>query len=448
MMWKITRVESAPEQDRQWETATIRPLAGKGRQQIDTSRRYQTMAGFGGAFTEAAAYTLSRMPEDRRTEALTSYFDRSRGLGYSIGRVPIHSCDFSLGNYTYIADGDETLDSFSLEHEERRLFPMIRDAEAIRGEKIPLLASPWSPPGWMKTNGEMNNGGSLLPQYRELWARYIARYANEMRGKGFNLWALTVQNEPAAVQTWESCTYSAEEERDFVRDFLGPVLHQQDLADIKLLIWDHNRDIMVERVKGVLEDPDAARFVWGVAFHWYMSEAFENVGAVHDLFPDKHLLFTEGCQEGGVHLGAWSTGERYARNMIGDFNNWCEGYLDWNLVLDETGGPNHVNNLCDAPIIADTRRGELHYNSSYYAIGHFSRYVAPGSRRVGLEGDSELQSVAFENPDGSIALIMLNGNDEEASYDVSLASNGSSDATRAQGTLAPHAIVTIVWEPA
>lgn len=149
-----------------------------------------------------------------------------------------------------------------------------------------------------------------------------------------------------------------------------------------------------------------------------------------------------------MHLGAWSTGERYARNMIGDFNNWCEGYLDWNLVLDETGGPNHVNNLCDAPIIADTRRGELHYNSSYYAIGHFSRYVAPGSRRVGLEGDSELQSVAFENPDGSIALIMLNGNDEEASYDVSLASNGSSDATRAQGTLAPHAIVTIVWEPA
>ncbi|MGM0675766.1 MAG: glycoside hydrolase family 30 protein, partial [Spirochaetota bacterium] len=396
---------------------------------------------------EAAAYTLSRMPEHSRSEALSSYFDRSRGLGYGLGRVPIHSCDFSLANYTYVAEGDETLESFSLEHEERWLFPMIRDAEAVRGGKIPLLASPWSPPGWMKTNGEMNNGGALLPQYRELWARYLVRYAKEMKGKGFDLWALTVQNEPAAVQTWESCIYTADEERDFVRDFLGPMLHTQALDDVKLLILDHNRDIMVERVKGVLSDPEAARFVWGVGFHWYMSEAFENVGAVHDLFPDTHLLFTEGCQEGGVHLGSWKTGERYARNMIGDFNNWCEGYLDWNLVLDEMGGPNHVNNLCDAPIIADTRSGELHYNSSYYAIGHFSRYVAHRSRRVGIEGTSALQSVAFENPDGSIALVMLNGTDEEASYDVSLAAEAVDEPTCARGTLAPHAIATIVWEP-
>ena len=446
MAWNVTQVESGPEQGEQWQSGPVEPSRGDGGVRVDPDRHYQTMVGFGGAFTEATAYTLSRMPEERRSEAIAGYFDRDRGLGYSIGRIPVHSCDFSLGNYTYIKEGDETLESFSLEHEERWLFPLIRDAETARGGKIPLLASPWSPPGWMKTNGEMNNGGSLLPQYRELWARYLARYAHEMKAKGFDLWALTVQNEPAAVQTWDSCIYTAEDERDFVRDHLGPMLHGEGLADVKLLVWDHNRDIMVERAKGVLEDPDAARFVWGVGFHWYMSEAFENVGAVHDLFPEKHLLFTEGCQEGGVHLGSWKTGERYARNMIGDFNNWCEGYLDWNLVLDETGGPNHVNNLCDAPIIADTKTGELHYNSSYYAIGHFSRYVAPGSHRVGLDGASALQSVAFENPDGSIAMVMLNGGDEAASYDVSLGAVASEEPTRAQGSLAPHGIATIVWE--
>ena len=218
-----------------------------------------------------------------------------------------------------------------------------------------------------------------------------------MKAKGFELWALTVQNEPAAVQTWDSCIYTADDERDFVRDHLGPVLHDEGLADVKLLVWDHNRDIMVERAKGVLDDPDAAHFVWGVGFHWYMSEAFENVGAVHDLFPDKHLLFTEGCQEGGVHLGAWTT-------------------------------------------------GELHYNSSYYAIGHFSRYVAPGSRRIGLDGASSLQSVEFENPDRPVVMVMLNGGDEAASYEVSLDAETGGQPTRVQGTLAPHAIATIVWE--
>ncbi len=445
MAWKVTRVESGPEQGEQWQTGTVEPSRSDGGLRINPSRYYQTVVGFGGAFTEAAAYTLSRMPAERRLEAIAGYFDRDRGLGYSIGRIPVHSCDFSLGNYTYIKEGDETLKTFSLEHEERWLFPLIRDAETARGGKIPLLASPWSPPGWMKTNGEMNNGGSLLPRYRDLWARYLARYAHEMKAKGFALWALTVQNEPAAVQTWDSCIYTAEDERDFARDHLGPMLHNEGLADLRLLVWDHNRDIIVERAKGVLSDPDAARFVWGVGFHWYMSEAFENVGAVHDLFPEKHLLFTEGCQEGGVHLGSWTTGERYARNMIGDFNNWCEGYLDWNLVLDETGGPNHVNNLCDAPIIADTKTGELHYNSSYYAIGHFSRYVAPGSHRVGLDGTSTLQSVAFENPDASVVLVMLNGGDEAANYDVSLGVGTSEAPTRVAGTLAPHGIATIVW---
>jgi glucosylceramidase len=185
-------------------------------------------------------------------------------------------------------------------------------------------------------------------------------------------------------------------------------MEKSGVDDVRILIWDHNRDIMVERAKTVLEDKLANKYVWGTAFHWYVSEEFENVGKVHDLFPDKGLLFTEGCQEGGVHFNSWKTGERYARNMIGDFNNWCQGYIDWNLFLDNTGGPNHVNNLCDAPIIVDIFPEKLIKQSSYYYVGHFSKYVRPEALRIGLTNNTDLKAVAFKNVDDSVAFIVLN----------------------------------------
>jgi glucosylceramidase len=419
--------------------------AGRNGYRLDPATEYQRIMGFGGAFTEAAAYTLSRMSEENRRRALRRYFDPDDGLAYNIGRIPVHSCDFSLGNYTYIEEGDTSLTSFDLSHEEQWLFPTIRDARDIRGDDIRLLASPWSPPAWMKSNREMNNGGKLLPEYRELWADYLLRYVREMRELGFDLWGLTVQNEPAAVQTWDSCIYSGEEERDFVRDFLGPRAQASGLGDLKILVWDHNRDIIVDRAKAVLSDPEAAKYVWGVGFHWYVSEEFGNVGEVHRLFPDKHLLFTEGCQEGGVHLGSWETGERYARNMIGDFSNWCEGYLDWNLVLDETGGPNHVGNLCDAPIIADTAKDRLIFNSSYYYIGQFSRHISPGALRIGLDSISDgretLPAVAFRNPDGSLVAVVLNETDEPGTIAITLGGE------TADLDMEDRSIATIVFRP-
>ena len=162
-----------------------------------------------------------------------------------------------------------------------------------------------------------------------------------------------MQNEPAAKQTWESCLYTAEEERDFVRDHLGPALHAAGHADVKLLVWDHNRDLLVERATPIYADAEAARYVWGAALHWYVSEDFTQSSALHAAFPDKHILFTEGCWEGGVKLGQWDRGERYSRNMIGDLRNWVCGWIDWNMVLDTRGGPNHVGNWCDAPVLVD-----------------------------------------------------------------------------------------------
>jgi glucosylceramidase len=407
---------------------------------INEEKTYQKIIGFGGAFTEAAAYTLDRMNPEKREEIIKKYFDPVDGLGYSIGRVAIHSCDFALGNYTYVEENDVELKTFDIAHERKWVLPFIKKAIETRKDDVALLASPWSPPAWMKTNGEMNHGGQLLPEYRDAWARYYAKFIKAMRAEGANIWAITVQNEPQAVQRWDSCIYSAEEEGAFLRDHLGPILEEEGLGDIKIYIWDHNRGPLLERARGVFSDPEASKYAYGIANHWYVSEAFENLSKVHDLYPDKHLLFSEGCQEGGVHLGSWLTGERYGRNMIGDFNNWQEGWLDWNLILDEMGGPNHVGNYCDAPIIADTKTQEVHYNSSYYYIGHFSKFIKPGAVRVEvlLDGDTKLQHVAFKNEDGTIALIVMNETDDEEAINVEL------QGKYASYKLEAHSIVTFI----
>ncbi|MGN7764716.1 glycoside hydrolase family 30 protein [Paenibacillus sp. 22594] len=405
--------------------------------QLQPEREFQQMLGFGGAFTEAAAYTLSRMSPGKRAEVIRKYFHPEEGLNYSMGRVHIHSCDFALGNYTYVQEGDTELATFDISHDHKWVLPLIKDAMEVRGGPFTMLASPWSPPAWMKTNGEMNNGGSLKPEYAAVWARYYTKFIEAYRKEGIPVWAVSVQNEPAAVQTWDSCVYSAEEERDFVKTHLGPVMHEAGMADVNIVIWDHNRDIMVERASTVLSDPEAARYVWGTGIHWYGGEEFDKVAKVHELFPDKHLLFTEGCQEGGVRLGEWFTGERYGRNMIGDLNAWTEGYLDWNLVLDETGGPNHVGNLCDAPVIADTTSDEVHYNSSYYYIGHFSKFIVPGAVRIGLDSAAEgVLATAFRNPDGSFAVVLMNEGEELRSVTLGLGDE------LAACELPPHSIAT------
>ncbi len=378
---------------------------------LDETKTYQEMIGFGGAFTESSAYNLIRISKEQREAAIKMYFDPVEGLGYNIGRVSIHGCDFSLNSYTYIEEGDKELKTFDISRDEKWVIPLIKDAEKYAGP-IQLLASPWSPPAFMKTNNSMIQGGKLLPEYMDAWAKYYVKFIEEYRKHDLSMWGITVQNEPAAVQRWDSCIYTGEEERDFVKDYLGPTMQNSSAKDVKILIWDHNRDIMVERASAVLNDPEAAKYVWGTGFHWYVSEEFENVGKVHDLFPDKGLLFTEGCQEGGVHFNSWKTGERYARNMIGDFNNWCQGYIDWNLFLDNTGGPNHVNNLCDSPIIVDIWPMNLIKQSSYYYIGHFSKYVKPEAKRIELTNNHEsLKATAFINKDNSVAFVVLNEED-------------------------------------
>lgn len=385
---------------------------------VDPSRRFQSIEGFGGAFTEAAAITWHKLGAEQRDELLRGYFDPAQGHGYTLCRVHMNSCDFALGNYAHVdTPGDLELNSFSIDRDRQALLPFIQAAMHMAGRPIKLLASPWSPPGWMKSNGQMNQGGRLLPQFRQAWARCYVRFIEAYEAEGVPIWGVSVQNEPAATQRWDSCLYSAEEERDFVRDHLGPELAKAGLDHVKIVIWDHNRDGLVERASVVYADAEAARFIWGTGFHWYGEDHFDQVQLAHDAWPDKQLLFTEGCQEGGPHTGSWDLGERYARSMINDLNRWTVGWIDWNLLLDDSGGPNHVGNLCSAPVLADRTSGALLHQSSYWYIGHFARFIKPGARRVLCATSQQaIEATALVNPDGSLVSVVLNRSEESLSF--------------------------------
>jgi len=392
---------------------------------LDANRTFQEIVGFGGALTESAAWALGQISPAQRAKVLHAYFHPTEGLGYNLARTHINSCDFSVKSWALDdTPGDHTLDHFTLDPMRRWVMPLLHEARDIAGLDLRLLASPWSPPSWMKTNASMLQGGKLRADCRDTWARYYIRFLDAMRTQeGIDFWGLTVQNEPAATQPWESCIYTPEEERDFIRDHLGPALAGSDHRDTKLICFDHNRDILEAYAGAVFSDPAAARYVWGAALHWYVSEDFAATSRLLAKFPDKHVLFSEGCWEGGAKPGQWDRGERYARNIIGDLNHGVCGWIDWNIALDLKGGPNHVGNLCDAPVLVDAATKEVHFQSSFYYIGHFSKFIRPRARRISCETSAAgLQTTAFVNSNGSLAVVVHNPGDEAVDFSLALGS--------------------------
>ncbi|CAJ1462077.1 unnamed protein product, partial [Effrenium voratum] len=318
------------------------------------------------------------------------------GIGFSVGRVHINSCDFSLGNYCFAAVEDD----FQLQHfdhhvsrDTKALIPFIRCAAELvvsTGRSLRLIASPWSPPGWMKTSGVMN--GSEKPGLRsecgDAWARYIASWIAAYKQHGVPVWAVTVQNEPEHSAPWEACCYDARGEAEFVAAHLGPTL-QCTHPEVGIFIYDHNKDHVFEWACATLSNQTARQFVQGVAFHWYAGDHFSNVQRTRETFPDLALLSTEACYERhrwragtDVAEGDWSFGEGYAHDIMGNLNAGASGWIDWNLLLDEAGGPNHVGNVCDAPMLASTSHQNLFVHPQFFFFGHFSKYIAPGSRRT------------------------------------------------------------------
>lgn len=407
---------------------------------VDPEHGMQKLVGIGGALTDASAETFYKLPAARREEVLKAYYDKELGIGYTLARTNIHSCDFSSDMYTYAEKPDPTLAAFDVSHDEKFRIPFIKEVLA----KVPdlkIFASPWSPPAWMKTNDDMLQGGKLKPQWRQAWADYFVRFVEEYEKRGVPIWGLTVQNEPMAKQTWESCIYTAEEEAGFVRDYLGPTLVRAGLSRLKLMIWDHNRGLVYQRAATAFKDPDCAKYVWGTAFHWYVGNMHENLTRLHEAFPDKAILFSEGCCDSfkPEAINEWKYGEVYGRSMINDFNSWTCGWTDWNILLDERGGPNHVGNFCFAPIIADTRSGQLTYMASYYYIGHFSKFLRPGAQRLACTVTSDdLLATSFRNPDGNIATVIMNSSDK--ALEVKLWMDGHA----ATAAMPAHSIATLI----
>ena len=413
---------------------------------VDPSKTFQTIIGIGGAITDAAAETCAKLPECKQQELLRAYYNADQGIGYTMARTSIHSCDFSSQSYTYVQENDATLDSFTIAHDLTYRIPLIKKAMQMAGGQLTLLASPWSPPAWMKSNGSMLKGGTLLPEYQQSWANYFVKFIHAYEKEGVPIWGLTVQNEPMASQTWESCLFTGEEESEFIKNYLGPTLHQNGFHDKKLIAWDHNRDLIYQRACAVLNDVDAAKYVWGIGYHWYETWTgsgmlFDNLKKVKEAFPATNLIFTEGCIEkfDFNRIEDWKLGEIYGHSMVNDFNAGATAWLDWNVLLDETGGPNHVGNFCFAPIIADTQRGELHYTNSYYYLGHFSKFVKPNAKRIISSSNRDsLQTTAFINIDGSTVVIVLNTTEIEIDYH--LWGEGKAAAVKSL----PHSITTLV----
>jgi glucosylceramidase len=415
---------------------------------VDTRRRFQEVFGFGGAITDAAAETYAKLTPAQQQAFLNAYFDPKQGLGYSVLRTTIHSSDFSSGSYTYVKDGDKSLASFSIDHDMKYRVPLLRQALAAaqaKGTQMRVFASPWSAPAWMKSNGSLVGGGTLLPEYRDTWAQYIVKFVKAYEKAGIPLWGLSIQNEPMAKQKWESMIYTAEDETRFLGDHLGPALKAAGLQDKKVIVWDHNRDLLPQRAAHILADPKARPYIWGVGYHWYETWAkgepmHRNLAAVHEAWPELPFLLTESSIEhfDASQMQSWANGERYGSEILADLNAGSSGWVDWNMLLDSRGGPNHVGNYCFALLHASDD-GQLIYTPSYAYMGHFTRYIKPKARRVSAAASrSTLDATAFRNADGSLAVVVMNRGEQPVHYRLIV------DGAEVAVDIPAHAIQTAV----
>ena len=366
---------------------------------------YQKLQGFGGAITEAVGSVLGSLPEEQAQSILHSCFSKE-GLAYRFIRTSLDSCDFSLSEYCAGSqDG-----SFSIQRDETFIIPWIKKVKQLVGTDLVIMLSPWSPPAFMKQNGQRSHGGSLKAEYKEQWAGYICRYIEAYRKQGIPVQALSVQNEPNANQKWESCLYTAAEEKDFLQMYLYPALQKAHLEDVEIFLWDHNKERLFDRALACL-DEETDSMVAGFAFHWYSGDHFEALRLIKERYPSKRLLFSEGCIEYSRYDkdNQLLNAQKYGHEIIGNLNAGMDTFIDWNVVLTSNGGPNHCDNFCEAPIIVNLENKAVSFNLSYRYIWHFSHFLKPGAIHVATTGfDSSVEAVAFMNPEGSYVIVVLN----------------------------------------
>lgn len=395
-----------------WQDIPFAPDAGEENNVVNLypEMTFETMEGFGGAVTDSAAYVYSLMNDRQKKELMDACFSPEK-MGYRLVRIPMDSCDFSLEMYEADSDPeDRALEHFSFARTEKYILPMLADAQAAAGRPLELMLSPWSPPAFMKTNGRRTGGGKLKPEYREAWAEYLCRYILEFRRRGYLVRRISLQNEPKAVQTWDSCIFTPAEQKEFLRDFMAPAMKRYGLEDVEIFLWDHNKERVYEWMRDII-DEETDPLVAGAAFHWYSGDHFEALDLARRRFPDKKLIISESCIEFSKFGGedAARSALRLSHEIIGDLNHGMTAFYDWNLLLDEQGGPNHVGNFCLAPFLYDTKSHTLLPQLIQRHFAHFSAYLLPGSLRVGYSKyTDELDVTAWKRPDGALAAVLLN----------------------------------------
>ncbi len=420
---------------------------------LNPEEKFQKITGFGGAFTESSAYLVNKLSEANRKKIMNAYFG-TNGANYSLTRTHINSCDFSLKHYAYaMVDGDKNLEHFSIEEDKNNnLIPMILQAKAISKEGFKIIASPWTSPPWMKDNKNWV-GGKLLPEYYDTWALYFSKYIDAYKKEGIDIWGVTVENEPHGNgNNWESMLFSPQEMTSFVQNHLGPILEKDGKSNIKILGYDQNRAGIKEWVDEMYKDEASSKYYSGTAVHWYEStyEVFpEDLQYAHKKAPNKYLIQTEACVDSEVphwQDDAWywkkeatdwgwdwasekdkylhpkyAPVNRYAVDIIGCLNNWVDGWVDWNMVLDTKGGPNWFKNWCVAPVIVNPETDEVYFTPLYYVMSHFSKFMRPGAIKIGCTIDNkELVATAVKNPDNSIALVVFNPTDKIQNLEIKL----------------------------
>ncbi len=449
---------------------------------IRPETRYQKIIGIGGSFTEASGYVLSQISSAKRQEILEAYFS-TNGAAYTLTRTHIGACDFTLnGKYSYDdVSNDVDLVHFSIAPDEAYLLPLILDSKSIAeasGNSFKVVASPWTPPVWMK-NGSGNEGGwyggSLLPAHYTNFARYISKYITEYKSRGINIWAITPINEPGGNGgSFESCVFGTIQMRDYVNQALGPVI-KTDHPEVLILGFDHNRDGMIGWAKTLYP----SQYIDGLAVHWYSSTTNtynSNFIEVYNLDTNRIILHSEGCidaydintegdwwndnwwWETNATDWGWDWGNRaihpkyvpvyrYAVDIIETINSYNMGWIDWNIVLNRQGGPNHVSNWCGAPVLVDTATGEVFYTPIYYLMKQFSRTIRPNSYRIEkLTKHDDLYILAIQNPEddilmeGKIAVHILNNGANKVSYRLRLRN------TLVEYEIEPNTLQTLIIE--
>ncbi len=431
---------------------------------INPEETYQTITGFGGSFTESTAYLLNQLGKENRAKIIEAYFGES-GSKYSLTRTHINSCDFSLSNYSYTpVEGDKELESFSIDEDRDDIIPLIKEAKAISKEGFKIISSPWTAPPWMKDN---NNyvGGKLLPEYYDSWAKFFSKYLDAYQKEGIDIWAITVENEPLGNgNNWESMHYSPGEMTNFVQNYLGPQLEKDGKDEVKILGYDQNREHVKEWVDDMYQNEATSKYFDGTAIHWYAStfDFFpDELQYAHQKAPNRHLIQSEACVD--AEVPHWREDEwywskeatdwgwdwapekdkhyhpkyvpvyRYARDIIGCLNNWVDGWVDWNMVLDREGGPNWKKNWCVAPVIVDPEQDEVYFTPLYYTLAHFSKFIRPGAKRIGFESaDDALMVTAAQNPDGSTAVLVFNPTKEAKQFQLQMGAQTKAVAISAQ----------------